>query len=77
MADVKLGSKEWFTGLANSLINAGMTVLTNTLTPKKTAAAPASSSASTVGGFSGVVKWIPYAVIGAVALVFILVLRKK
>jgi len=77
MADVKLGSKEWFTGLANGLANAGMTFLTNTLTAKRTAAAPASSSSSTVGGFSGIVKWIPFVVLGAIVLIFILVIRKR
>ncbi len=77
MADVKLGSKEWFGGLAGQLANAGMTFLTNTLTTKKTAAAPASDSASSVGSFSGFMKIIPYAVIGAIVLIFVLVIRKR
>jgi len=77
MADVKLGSKEWFGGLADKLANAGMTFLTNTLTAKKTATAPDSSASSSVGGFSSVLKWIPYVVIGAIVLIFVLVISKK
>jgi hypothetical protein len=78
MADVKLGSKEWFGGLASGLAAAGMTFVTNTLTAKRTAAAPATTTSSSVGGFAaGLVKWIPYAIVGAIALIFVLVIRKK
>lgn len=75
---VTLGSKEWFKGLADSLFNAGLTVLTNKLTAKKTAEAPTSSTSSSAGGFSlSGLKWLPYAIAGAVVLIFVLVLRKK
>ena len=79
MADVtaKLGSKAWFAGLAEGLANAGMTFLTNTLTAKRTAAAPATDSASSAGGFGGIVKYIPYAIVGVVVLIFVLVIGKK
>lgn len=77
MADVKLGSKEWFSGLADQLANAGMTFLTNTLTSKKTASAPASSTTASAGGFMAGLKWLPYAIVGAIVLIFVLVLRKK
>jgi len=83
MADVttlKFGSGAWFLAWGERLANAGMTALTNTVTAKVTAAAPASSQSNSAGGFSallGGLTWLPYAIVGAIVLIFVMVLRKK
>lgn len=77
---LKLGSSEWFKGLAESLINAGLGAVTNALTPRSTAAAPASSTAKSSGGFSAIfggMAWLPYLIAGAFVLVIVLVIRKR
>lgn len=74
-ADSKFGSLEWFKGWGERLANAGMEYLTNTLTAKKVSAGkPTVTPGSVVGS---VVTWLPYALIGAAALVLVLVLKKR
>jgi len=81
MAEVtaKAGSLDWFKAWGERLANAGMEYLTNTLTTKKTAAAPQTDTAKSAGGFSALtgIKWLPYALAGAAVLVLLLVFRKK
>jgi hypothetical protein len=74
---VKLGSKEWFKGLADQLVNAGMVALTNSLTARKTASGSQTDQNKSVqtAGFS--LSWLPYAVAGAFVLVLVLVFRKS
>jgi len=82
MAEVtgaKFGSGDWFKAWGERLANAGLEMLTNTLTAKKTAAAPQSDTAKSAGALSALtgLKWLPYALAGAVVLVLVLVFRKK
>lgn len=73
--DAKMGSLEWFKGWGERLINAGMEYLTNTITPKKIAeGTPTVTPGSMV---KSAVSWLPYVLIGAAALVLVLVLKKK
>lgn len=84
MAEVegtKFGSAKWFLAWGERLANAGLGVLTNTITAGKTAAAPPSDTAKSSGGFAkslaGLPAWLAYAAVGAAVLILVLVFRKK
>jgi hypothetical protein len=83
MAEVtgaKFGSGDWFKAWGERLANAGLEVLTNTLTAKKTAAAPQSDTVKgdgVVKAITGLPAWLAYGLAGVAVLVLVLVLRKK
>lgn len=71
----KFGSLEWFKGWGERLANAGLEAWTNTITAKKVSeGTPTVTPGSVV---KSAVSWLPYVLIGAAALVLILVLKKR
>ncbi|MCJ7485275.1 MAG: hypothetical protein MUQ25_03785 [Candidatus Aminicenantes bacterium] len=71
----KFGSLSWFKGWGERLANAGLEAVTNVITAKKV-----SSGSPTVTPGSVAAKaltWLPYALIGAAALVLVLVMKKR
>jgi hypothetical protein len=78
MAEIELGSKEWFKGLFSGLAQAGMGAITNALTPRdKIVAQQQQSSAGKSPAIAAVLAYVPYILIGAVVLVLVLVIRRK
>lgn len=74
-AESKFGSLEWFKGWGERLINGGLEYVTNTLTPKKvTEGAPTVTPGSVA---KTALSWLPYVLMGAAALVLVLVLKKR
>lgn len=73
--EVKFGSGAWFKAWGERLLQGAIDGVTNTLNPRVVSTGTPTVQPGSV--MRQAVSWIPYALIGAAALVLVLVIRKK